>query len=186
MTNFLAVKMLFHPREPISILGLKIQGIFPKRRAVLADKLARLVSTELFSKEDMFKGIERTFNDPEMSDKLAPGLTRFITEDLPKHVPILAMMLTPELVESLKGSFMAAMPKLLERVSAAVPSGQTVNKGIEDTVRLKVLEFSTEKLEDILNSILKKEFRFIEIVGAVLGFFYRVCSNRFARRFIKK
>jgi uncharacterized membrane protein YheB (UPF0754 family) len=38
-------------------------------------------------------------------------------------------------------------------------------------VREKVESFSSDKLEDMLFSIMKKEFRFIEIVGGVLGFF---------------
>lgn len=34
----------------------------------------------------------------------------------------------------------------------------------------KVKNFSSDKLEEILYSIMKKEFVFIEIIGAVLGF----------------
>jgi len=35
-TNYLAIKMLFHPREPI----LGIQGLLPKRRQMLAEKIS--------------------------------------------------------------------------------------------------------------------------------------------------
>ena len=31
--------------------------------------------------------------------------------------------------------------------------------------------FSSEKLEQLLNQLMKKEFKFIELVGAILGFF---------------
>ena len=41
---------------------------------------------------------------------------------------------------------------------------------IEKIVIEKVNNFSSDKLEQILFSIMKKEFRFIEIIGAVLGF----------------
>jgi len=34
----------------------------------------------------------------------------------------------------------------------------------------KVVNFSSDKLEDILYSIMKKEFKFIELLGGVLGF----------------
>ena len=37
-------------------------------------------------------------------------------------------------------------------------------------VTKKVEAFSTEKLEALLTSLMKKEFRFIELVGAFLGF----------------
>lgn len=35
-TNYLAIKMLFHPRKPI----FGIQGLLPKRRQVLAEKIS--------------------------------------------------------------------------------------------------------------------------------------------------
>jgi uncharacterized membrane-anchored protein YjiN (DUF445 family) len=34
----------------------------------------------------------------------------------------------------------------------------------------KVAGFSSDKLEEVLNNIMSKEFRFVEIIGAVLGF----------------
>ena len=39
-TNYIAVRMLFHPREEKRIFGLRIQGVFPKRQKALAEKLA--------------------------------------------------------------------------------------------------------------------------------------------------
>ena len=44
------------------------------------------------------------------------------------------------------------------------------NLDIEQIVYNKVCNFSNEKLEQILFAILSKEFRFIELVGGVLGF----------------
>jgi uncharacterized membrane protein YheB (UPF0754 family) len=44
------------------------------------------------------------------------------------------------------------------------------NIDVEKLVREKVEAFSSDKLEQILFAIMKKEFRFIEIIGAVLGF----------------
>ena len=42
-----------------------------------------------------------------------------------------------------------------------------VQKIVED----KVSVFSSDKLEEILFSIMRREFKFVEVVGAVLGFF---------------
>jgi len=41
---------------------------------------------------------------------------------------------------------------------------------LEKIVTQKVAAFSSDKLEEILQSILSKEFRFVELIGAVLGF----------------
>ncbi|MFM7359781.1 MAG: DUF445 domain-containing protein, partial [Actinomycetota bacterium] len=44
ITNWIAIKMLFHPRKPIRVLGLTLQGIFPKNQSQFAQKLGKLVS----------------------------------------------------------------------------------------------------------------------------------------------
>jgi uncharacterized membrane protein YheB (UPF0754 family) len=41
---------------------------------------------------------------------------------------------------------------------------------VREVVRDKVLAVSSDKLEQLLFELMKKEFRFIEWVGAVLGF----------------
>lgn len=41
---------------------------------------------------------------------------------------------------------------------------------IEKIVVQKVGNFSSDKLEEILMSIMRKEFKFVEIIGGVLGF----------------
>jgi uncharacterized membrane protein YheB (UPF0754 family) len=41
---------------------------------------------------------------------------------------------------------------------------------LEQMVTAKVAKFSSEKMESILVQIMSKEFRFVEIIGGVLGF----------------
>jgi uncharacterized membrane protein YheB (UPF0754 family) len=48
--------------------------------------------------------------------------------------------------------------------------GMKQDLNVEKMVVDKVSNFSSDKLEEILNAIMSKEFRFVEIIGAVLGF----------------
>ena len=41
---------------------------------------------------------------------------------------------------------------------------------LEKIVTEKVSAFSSDKLEDILYQIMSKEFRFVEILGGIIGF----------------
>ncbi|GBL35044.1 UPF0754 membrane protein SH1116 [Filimonas sp.] len=68
-TNWIAIKMLFHPKEEKNILGLKIQGIFPKRQQQFAEKLGQLVSRELIS----FSDIANKINNPETIARAMPS-----------------------------------------------------------------------------------------------------------------
>ena len=68
VTNWVAIKMLFHPREPKKILGITFQGIFPKRQVQFAEKLGKVISNELIS----FGDIEEKVTDPNNLKRILP------------------------------------------------------------------------------------------------------------------
>jgi len=68
--------------------------------------------------------------------------------------------------ETLHTEFQHILPEILNKYSEKLEKEIDVEK----IVTQKVAAFSSEKLEQILFSIMKKEFKFIEILGGVLGF----------------
>jgi uncharacterized membrane protein YheB (UPF0754 family) len=169
-TNWIAIKMLFHPKEPKKILGITFQGIFPKRQMQFAQKLGILVSTELINMDD----IKNKLIQPETLEKVMPQineeLSGFIDAKLSEHLPLVSMFISNETItkiktglsDELKNSF----PKLIDKLGSHLDE----NINIEKIVTEKVAAFSSDKLESILVDIMNKEFKFIEIIGAVLGF----------------
>ena len=67
-TNWIAIKMLFHPKNPVKVLGITIQGIFPKRQQQFAQKLGVLVATELLH----FNDIASKLKDPKQLESVTP------------------------------------------------------------------------------------------------------------------
>ena len=61
VTNWVAIKMLFHPRKPLRLPGMTIQGIFPKRQEQFAIKLGKLVSEQLLSFKDIEQKMARNY-----------------------------------------------------------------------------------------------------------------------------
>ena len=89
-------------------------------------------------------------------------------------VPMVAMFMNSDLADKIKKS-------LAQSLSEAIPHlvdmlGEKLDDAVDihEIVRKKVESFSSDKLEEILFSIMTKEFRFIEVIGAVLGFFIGV------------
>jgi hypothetical protein len=41
LTNYVAIKLLFRPHVPFSLLGYQVQGVIPKRRKEIARSMAR-------------------------------------------------------------------------------------------------------------------------------------------------
>ena len=169
-TNYLAVKMLFHPKLPISILGISIQGVFPKRQAQLARKLGDLVSDELFSVEDVSKKIKTFSTSPETMEMVGQKIEKTIREKLVKSFPMLSMFLSDDMIAKVAGIFKVELQDFISESADALTEKLESELNVREMVTEKVEAFSTEKLEELLTSLMKKEFRSIELVGAFLGF----------------
>jgi uncharacterized membrane-anchored protein YjiN (DUF445 family) len=57
LTNWLAIQMLFHPREPRPLLG---HGLVPAQRERIIERLARTISEELINKDVLKQRIEES------------------------------------------------------------------------------------------------------------------------------
>ena len=170
VTNYLAVKMLFHPKAPISIFGFAIQGVFPKRQAQLAAKLGDLVSEELFSVEEVTDRIKEVSTDQETMELIGKRIEKTIREKLVKSFPMLSMFLSDDMVEKVTKLFKDELRDFIRESADGVAKKIEEDLDVREMVRKKVEAFSSDKLEALLTSLMKKEFRFIEIIGAVIGF----------------
>jgi uncharacterized membrane protein YheB (UPF0754 family) len=170
ITNLIAIKMLFHPRKPVKLGFYTLQGIFPKSQKQFAEKLGKLVAEELLSFDD----ISSSLSDPERIKSLLPGIAdqmdNFLRRKLPDSMPVLSMFIGDNTITKIKTVFMEEMEILLPRLIHQYVENHRSELDLEKIVTAKVSGFSSDKLEDILNSIMKKEFRFVEIIGGVLGF----------------
>lgn len=170
ITNYIAIKMLFHPRKKVKILFMEIQGIFPKRQKTLAEKLGKIVAEELFSIEDVKKSLQNPGNTEEVTAIVDARLNDFLDNRLGEAMPMLAMFMNEEIKLKIKTTLEAELqlmlPELIERFVSKIEE----EVDVERTVYEKVVSFSTDKLEEILYSIMSKEFKFIEVLGGILGF----------------
>ena len=170
LTNHLAIKMLFHPREPRIILGYSIQGIFPKRQRLLAEKLGKLISKEFLS----FEEIELIISNPEKLKQVMPMIESHVEEFLrvkmSKEMPFLSMFIGDKTIDSLKKIFMQEIGLLFPKIMKQFAGNMKAELDLETIVTQKVTAFSSDKLEEIILQIMSKEFRFVEVIGAVIGF----------------
>ncbi|MDE3253713.1 MAG: DUF445 family protein [Bacteroidota bacterium] len=169
-TNWIAIKMLFHPREPKKILWFTLHGIFPKRQKQFAEKLGKLVSEELLS----FQDIEQKIINPENLEKLMPYIEQhidnFLRVKLAEKMPVISMFIGDKTIQELKTVFTAELQQLFPVIMKNYMGHLQKDLDLEKIVIEKVAGFSSDKLEQVLTSIMSKEFRFVEMLGGVLGF----------------
>ena len=168
-TNWIAIKMLFHPKEPQKILGITFHGIFPKRQQQFAEKLGKLVSEELLS----FKEIEEKIINPANLSKIMPlvegKIDLFLHEKLKSVFPMISMFIGQNTINQLKLVFMQELETMFPEIIGSYMKHLESELDLEKMVTKKVAGFSSDKMETILNQIMSKEFRFVEIIGGVLG-----------------
>lgn len=169
VTTWIAIKMLFHPRRPFKIVGFTIQGIFPKNQRLIAEKLGQVVGKELLS----FDEIEQKVTNPENIEKLKPEIEKhvdhFLRNKIQEVFPMLAMMIGEKTILQLKEALLTELETLFPTLMKSYMTKLEKDLDLEKIVTEKVANFSSEKLEDILNQITKREFKFLEFIGGFFG-----------------
>lgn len=180
-TNWIAIKMLFHPRLPIRIMGFTLQGIFPKRQQQFAEKLGGLVARELIS----FDEIAQRINSPDTVQKVLPiveeKVDHFIKTKLSEEMPLLSMFINSQTLDNIKKGIVHEVELMFPAMIGQLTNGMKEELNVEHIVTQKVSNFSSDKLEEILLSIMSKEFKFVEIIGGVLGFIIGILQIALAR-----
>ena len=171
LTIWMALKLLFHPRQPKKILGFTLHGVFPKRQLQIAESLGRIVGQELLSFED----IEQTITNPANVQRILPlaeqHIDNFLRVKLKESMPMIAMFIGDKTINQLKEVFMKELEELFPVIMKNYVTHLKNDLDLEKIVVDKIASFSSDRLETMLNQILTKEFRFVEVIGAALGFF---------------
>ena len=169
ITNWLAIKMLFHPRKPIKILFITFHGIFPKNKPRIAEKLGTVVQRDLLN----FSDIKGRLQDPDalnnFKEEIALRVDNAIRDRIEKS-GLLNAIVPDQLIQSIHKTIVDDIEKNLPTVIGSSIDKIEEKLDIQQLVRNKVANFSDEKLEQLLLDITAREFTFIEFVGGILGF----------------
>jgi uncharacterized membrane protein YheB (UPF0754 family) len=170
LTIWMALKLLFHPRHPKKILGFTLHGVFPKRQQQIAESLGRIVGQELLS----FGDIEQAITHPDNVRRILPlaeeHIDHFLRVRLKEQMPMISMFIGDKTIGQLKTVFMNELEDLFPVIMKNYVANLRHDLDLERIVVEKIASFSADRLETMLNEFLTKEFRFVEIIGAALGF----------------
>ena len=169
VTNYIAIKMLFYPRNPVNFGLFKLQGVFPKRQKMFAERIANVVSEELININEIKSAISKEENLTEVYQMIDDKIGEFLKTKLSEAIPFLAMFINESTTASIKTILSAEVKQILPEALDAFANNLDKHFDIKKLVEEKVAAFSIEKLESVIMGILQKELKFIEIVGAVLG-----------------
>jgi uncharacterized membrane protein YheB (UPF0754 family) len=162
---WLAVRMLFRPRNPVKFLGITVfpQGMIPRHREKLANAIGKAVgeelvsqetiTNELFGKEFLRKKIQSVV-DSYTNDLLAQNYPSVI-EALPSNLrePVL------DAVSSLQLKIGSHIRTVLQSEETAASISQFVNRRVDEFLSQRVSETITEEQFHKILSFLETRVR---------------------------
>ncbi|HUR65376.1 MAG TPA: DUF445 family protein [Chitinophagaceae bacterium] len=170
ITIRLLIKMLFHPRKPKKIFGIKFQGILPKKKQQFAEKIGSVVSNKFFSYAD----IEQKISDPQNLKKILPSIETHVDEflqvRLSKEMPMISMFIGDKTIHRMKETLLKEIELLFPKVMQQYAGDLKTQFNLEQIIISKLSAFSTDSLEKIFYQALSKELRLAGLMGALIGF----------------
>ncbi|MBL8898217.1 MAG: DUF445 family protein [Planctomycetes bacterium] len=164
VTNWLAVRMLFRPRRRIGFSFLSFQGVLPSRKEAFARSIAGAVGSHLFTSEDLAKLVR----NPEVHRALEAGIERRMgtfVDGIKQKVPMAGMFLQGSMLDLAREKILEMSEGLLGEIAGHLETSADLQGSIER----KIQGFDLDRLEAIVLEVAKREMRFIEVAGGVLG-----------------
>jgi len=167
LTNWIAIKLVFSPREPTKIGPITIQGLFHKRQNEVAEAFGRTVATRVLNADN----IVTTVMESEGAKRMNEIVARRIGELISKYeAHPMAKLVVPE------ASRPALRAEVLERIQTEWPkpggffhtfAGEAVDLQGELERRMKALD--RESYEGVLRPAFQQDEWKLIAAGAVLG-----------------
>ncbi len=167
-TNFLAVKLLFRPLEPIEIplLKIKFQGVLPRRRNEIAAALGAIVARRVFSSEDL---VDRLLS-ADMVSLISEQTSRAARNKLDSLAGFLPTSLLDELGRKLGELLEEQMSTDAEDVKSELTRFISEEIDVSQMVEQELNSLDLIQVERLILSLVETELRYIQVMGGVLGF----------------
>jgi len=168
-TNHLAVKMLFRPRHPVHLAGLTVQGLIPRRREEIARSIAEVVEQELLSGDDIAQALQSEAFRQRLLEALDERLSRLLQETLASR-PLLSQFLSDDVLAPIRSRLLREVMNAFPSASGVLRDALSEHLDVGQIVQEKVQQLDLSALEALVFRVARQEFRYIELLGGLIGF----------------
>ncbi|MBW2585942.1 MAG: DUF445 family protein [Deltaproteobacteria bacterium] len=167
LTNWIAIRMVFSPREPVKIGRMTVQGLFHKRQNEVAEAFGRIVATRVLNADNIVATVMEGDGATRMNEIVEQRISDLIAK-YEAH-PMAKLVLPEEKRPALRA-------ELLERIKTEWPkpggffhtfAGESVDLQGELERRMKALD--RESYEGVLRPAFRHDEWKLIAAGAVLG-----------------
>jgi uncharacterized membrane protein YheB (UPF0754 family) len=167
LTNWIAIKLVFAPREPVKIGPITVQGLFHKRQNEVAEAFGRTVATRVLNADNIVTTVMESEGAERMNEIIEHRIGELVTkyEAHPMAQLVLPEEDRPALRAELMGRIKDEWPKRDGFFHTF--AGQAVDLQGELERRMKALD--RESYEGVLRPAFQQDEWKLIAAGAVLG-----------------
>ncbi len=169
LTNWVAIQMLFRPRQPMRIFFWRWQGLIPRRQAQLAEEAAEIIEREIMQQHRIVHEIRRIELGPYLEEAAHTIIWQRIGPQL-RAIPLLGSFINDSTLTKFEVLAAAAMKEESRPLMEKVATQFEASVNLKQLITENIAAFDLDRLEAIVNQVAQREFRTIERLGAVLGF----------------
>jgi uncharacterized membrane protein YheB (UPF0754 family) len=169
VTNYLAVQMLFYPRQPRRLLFLKLQGLFPKRQDEIAEELAHIAAEDFVVAQEVFTLLSERMLPEEADKSVFEQYEAMLTARFPAIKAMLDSMLSPEQLEEFRTRLALHYAKLMPEIADALVKNAAEQLDLRAILNRKVAQLSKLRFELMIRGLFKQEEFYLVVYGGVLG-----------------
>jgi uncharacterized membrane protein YheB (UPF0754 family) len=167
LTNWIAIKLVFSPREPMKIGPMTLQGLFHKRQNEVAEAFGRTVATRVLNADNIVTTVMEGDGATRMNEIIEHRITNLIAK---YEAHPMAKLVLPE------DQRPALRTEVLDRIKTEWPkpggffhtfAGESVDLQGELERRMKALD--RESYEGVLRPAFQQDEWKLIAAGAVLG-----------------
>jgi uncharacterized membrane protein YheB (UPF0754 family) len=167
-TDWLALKMIFNPKQPINILGFRVQGLFLKRRREVAADYGTLIADEVITAR---KIIEALLRGP-LSDRVFALVRRQVQASLDTGLarPLAVLTVGSARYQQLKRTITAKVVDRLPETLTYLEEYARDTMDVRNVLVARMQELDELQFEALIRPAFEQDEWILITVGAVLGF----------------
>lgn len=168
-TNWLALKLIFQPIEPIHFMGVKYQGLFIKRQNEVADEYARMLAHEIFTFDRIFAAIVTGPTKEKFINLVADHANKAIDDAVGLSKPLINLVAGKRNFERMKNIVVEkTIQELPKSVRPVFPYAEEA-MDLETIFSTRMKALSPKDFVGFLRPVFQEDELKLIIVGAVLG-----------------
>ncbi|MGW4485882.1 DUF445 domain-containing protein [Amycolatopsis sp. NPDC004368] len=169
-TDWLAIKMIFLPREPVRVGRVILQGKFQRRRAEVARQYGELIADEVLTTANLLDALLRGPKSDRLVAMVERAVGHAVDEQASLAKPVLTLAVGGRRLQEMKREAaqraLAELPRTVRHAEGYLTEAMDVAKVIEQ----RMLALTPVEFEGLLRPAFRQDEWKLIAVGGVIGF----------------